>query len=123
MKAIDYRHNWSSDKTDEQEKAEKFGKLLHGHYRDEPYQVEDAELYYDGKYYYFLEANGCSCWDGDWDGWQFTKTEVIKWAKAKVQKQEYDWRKQSFEYLAEWIVENIKIGKTYEGTDESSSRE
>ena len=45
MKAIDYRHNWSSDKTDEQEKAEKFGKLLHGHYRDEPYQVEDARVF------------------------------------------------------------------------------
>lgn len=106
MKAIEYRRNWSSDKIDEKEKTEKFGKLLHGVYA--PYEIEDAELYFDGKYYYFLEANGCSCWEGDWDGWQFTKTEVIKWAKAKVKQQEYNWRKQSYEILAEWIVENIK---------------
>lgn len=86
MKAISYMHSWSSDKTDDEEKAEKFGKLLHGVYSDEPYQVEDAELYYNGKSYFFIEANGCSCWDGDWDGWEFNKTELIKWAKAKVSK-------------------------------------
>lgn len=108
MKAIAFQHHWGENLTEEQEMAQKFGELVHEEDHSEAYEVEKALLFYNGKHYFFLEANGCSCWDGDYDGWQFTKTELLKWAKAKVKQQEYDWRKQAYEHLADWIVENIK---------------
>jgi hypothetical protein len=107
MKALTYHHNWSTNMTADEEMAAEFGTLLHEVDTSEGYDTELARLHKspDGRFN-LLEANGCSCWDGDYDGWSFTKTELLKWAKQKSGKQEYEWRRQAHELVADWVMEH-----------------
>ena len=108
MKAISYRHSWGSDLSEEQEMEQLFGERLVVFGDAEPYTVEEALLFKKDDEYNLLEANGCSCWDGDYDGWSFSYDELIAWAEAKSARQEYKWRRQNFELLADWILKKVK---------------
>lgn len=113
MKAITHRHQWSSGTTEEQEKSALFGTLLFEADESESYEVETAELFKanDGSYN-LLEANGCSCWDGDYEGWNMTLAELLDWATAKVGKQSSTRRKYADEVVAHWVADNIlPLGK------------
>lgn len=103
MISVEYRHSWSADKTAEQEMAEKFGKLLHDIDTADSYEVAESHLFKKGTKYYWIQANGCSCWDGDYDGYELTKPELMKLAKARAKDTWGGHEKQ----MAEWILENL----------------
>lgn len=89
-------------------KNELFGELLHDEDTADSYEVDESQLYFDGKKYYWLQASGCSCWDGDYDGWELTKLQLIKLGKARA-KDEDGYRGAGHEKLMGiWITENIK---------------
>ena len=108
MKSVTFRWAYGEEMSEGEQMTRKFGELLQDEDHSQAYDVERAMLFFNGEHYFMLEANGCSCWDGDYDGWQFTKRELLKWAKARHNKQEFEWRKQAFEHLADWVLENIK---------------
>ena len=47
---------------------EKFGELLYEVSTADAYEVAESMLFFNGKKYFWLQANGCSCWDGDYYG-------------------------------------------------------
>jgi hypothetical protein len=106
MKDVEYRPSWSTNK--DSDMADKFGKLLHETDTADAYEVAESMLFFNGKKYYWLQANGCSCWDGDYYGWELTKLQLIKLAKARS-KDEDGYRGSDHDKLmGQWIVENIK---------------
>ncbi len=109
MKDIEYRHSWNSDETSEQEMTRRFGKLLHEEDTADSYEVAESKLFQkDDNIFFWLQASGCSCWDGDYYGWQLTKLQLIKLGKARA-KDEDGYRGASHEKLmGQWIKENIK---------------
>lgn len=106
MKAVSYRHSWSSHKSEEEEMAELFGTLLVGHDTSEAYEQESSYLFKKGTKYVWIDANGCSCWDGDYDGWELTKTELKTLAK-KTLDNSYGGRDRAGELVAKWVAENL----------------
>ncbi len=111
MKAIEYQHKYSSDTTEEQEMADLYGLLLTDADTSPSYEVEQTKLFRKDDEYFLLRANGCSCWDGDWDGWQFDKTELIAWA-LKQEKSSYRDEEDSDYLVAQWIKDNLVIDGT-----------
>ncbi len=108
MKDVEYRHSWSTDKSTEEEMKEKFGELLYEVSTADAYEVAESMLFFDGKKYYWLQANGCSCWDGDFYGWQLTRLQLIKLGKKRA-KDEDGYRGADHEKLMGiWIKENVK---------------
>lgn len=109
MKTVTYRHDWGSDLNETDEMAELFGKLLVDYDTSEPYEQETSSLFYNSKTrkYTWIDSNGCSCWDGDYDGWELTKKELVELAKKKVEdKGRY---RDDAEYLvAKWVTEHRK---------------
>ena len=86
MKALDYMHSYRSKMTEAQEMQEKFGDLIVDFDESADYEVNQTLLFKpkNGRGFNLLFANGCSCWDGDYDGWYMNKAELTKWAKANV---------------------------------------
>ena len=109
MEAVDYRHSWSADKSTEEEMEEKFGKLLHETDTADAYEVAESRLFQkEDNVFFWLQANGCSCWDGDFYGWQLTRLQLIKLGKKRA-KDEDGYRGADHEKLMGiWITENIK---------------
>lgn len=109
MKSVTYRHDWGSNLNENEEMAELFGKVLVDHDTSEPYEQETSTLFYNPKTrkYTWIDSNGCSCWDGDYDGWELTKTELVELARKKVDdKGRY---RDDAEYLvAKWVTEHRK---------------
>lgn len=107
MKDVTFRHSWNANQTIEQEMEEKFGTLLVEHDTSEDYQVERSLLFSkNGREYVWLSANGCSCWDGDYDGWVLTEDELRKLAE-KTYQHKYDWRDSADALVAKWVIDNI----------------
>ena len=108
MRAVEYRHNWGSGQTREEEMEEKFGKLLVAHDTSEDYQEETSSLFFDEKTdeYVWIDSNGCSCWDGDYDGWALSKEELLTLADKAVQNR-YEWRDTAAYLVGAWVQENI----------------
>lgn len=106
MKAITYRRSWSSSKTEEEEVAELFGTILVSADESEAYETNESALFLgnNGKYSW-IDANGCSCWDGDWDGWELTKLQLLKMAKGVIERK---YGRTAEVVVAEWILKNIK---------------
>ena len=109
MKTVTYRHDWGSNLNTEDEMVEKFGKLLVDINTSEDYQQETSSLFYNPKTrkYTWIDSNGCSCWDGDYDGWELTKEEMLTIAKKKVENKR-DWREAAEDIVAQWIVDHRK---------------
>lgn len=107
MKAIKYAHASYENGYDFSE----YGKELHTVDNADAYEVDEAILLCtEAKRpkYTVLFASGCSCWDGDYDGWtDLTKAELIKLAKgwAKQPKKYWD---QTDRDMGIWILENFK---------------
>jgi predicted AlkP superfamily pyrophosphatase or phosphodiesterase len=64
-----------------------------------------TKLFKNGTKYTLIASNGCSCWDGDWEGWtNINKTELrklgIAWSK--------DWGIAEKE-MGEWIKESKSL--------------
>lgn len=108
MTDVTYRHSWADNQTVAEEMAEKFGTLLVEHDTSEPYETEESLLFKNDKgEYVWLSANGCSCWDGDYDGWVLDKDELLKLATTTYERR-YDWRDTADALVAKWVLENIK---------------
>lgn len=83
MRAISIREDWGGDRKEEWDdlgiEVVKFNESA-------DYEENETALYNkDGKYT-LLAANGCSCWDGEWEGWTDLTIEELKklgdsWAK------------------------------------------
>lgn len=104
MKSVTYQHSWTNDKTEEQEMTEKFGKLIHTEDTAEDYEVAESHLYKKGTKYYLLEADDCSCWEGDYSGFELTKPELRKLAKARADNKFIDGHDK---LMGEWILANL----------------
>lgn len=104
MKPIEIReYSYSSYDKKEEEIWQPLGDLVISFDESEDYEVNEARLYKKGTKYTLITANGCSCWDGDWEGWtNISKTELRKlgasWAK------DYSAAEKK---IGEWIKENI----------------
>jgi len=67
------------------------------------YEQDASLLFKKGRKYTLLDSNGCSCWDGDWEGWtDLTLTELRKLGQAWA-KNEYG----SSKSMGKWINENL----------------
>lgn len=107
MKTVTYRHNWSSNLNTEDEMASLFGVLLAYENTSEDYQEETSSLYLDKNgLYTWIDSSGCSCWDGDFEGWQCEKEELLKLAKEKVEHKSRH-RDAAEDLIAQWIVDNL----------------
>lgn len=79
-----------------------YGKLVHHIDESESYAEDETVLLKKGRYYTLLTATGCSCWDGDWEGWtDLTLTELRKLGSSW----EKDWG--SAGSMGKWINENL----------------
>lgn len=109
MKSVTYRRDWGSNTSEAEEMEEKFGKLLVEFDKSEPYETEVSSLFYNKKTrkYTWIDANGCSCWDGDWDGWELTKTELKQLAEKAVANR-YSWRDTAEYLVGAWVMEHRK---------------
>lgn len=59
------------------------GEIIHEVNESEPYEEDEAKLLKNRSRYSLIQATGCSCWDGDWEGWtDLTKAEVRKLGKS-----------------------------------------
>ena len=54
----------------------------------------------------WIDADGCSCWDGDWGGWELELDELHKLADKAIEG-EYDWRETADVKVAKWIKGNL----------------
>lgn len=106
MKPVSYKHSWSTDQTQADEMAELFGTLLVEYDTSEAYEQESSHLFKKGTKYYWIDANGCSCWEGDYGGWELTKTE-LKTLAQKNWDNKYDWRDAADALVARWVLDNL----------------
>lgn len=100
MKAITFReYNFSG----EPDSWAELGKLVNGEDTQPAWEQDAAKLYKKGRKYTLLASSGCSCWDGEWEGWtDLTLTELRKLGQS--------WSKDSYgatKLMGEWIVENV----------------
>jgi hypothetical protein len=107
MKGVTYRHNWSADLSQESEMQDKFGTLLVEHNKSEGYDVDESLLFQnkDG-YFIWISASGCSCWDGEYDGWILNKDELKKMARRNINHECGEDNADSL--VSQWILDNIK---------------
>lgn len=80
MKTVSYKHSWGSKLNKPEEMVKLFGTLLVEEDTSNGYDTETSHLFKKGTKYVWIDANGCSCWEGDYDGWELTKSELKKLA-------------------------------------------
>lgn len=89
---------------DEEDDWKALGELVHEIDESQSYEQDASLLFKNGKKYTLLDSNGCSCWDGDWEGWtDLTKVELKKLGVS--------WSNDQFgssASIGKWITENIK---------------
>jgi hypothetical protein len=86
MKAVSYRNNYDSDLPTDEDMIEKFGKLIAWEDTAGSYEVAETKLFTkDGKTFYWLSADDCSCWDGGYEGWELSREELLTLASARAQ--------------------------------------
>lgn len=103
MKAINYNHSYSSKLTQEEELERLFGELLYEVDESGGYETDETRIFKKGNKYAWLQASGCSCWVGDHEGWEMTKTELKKYV-TKLAKDGYGSEKTA----ATWAVGYLK---------------
>lgn len=86
--------------------TELFGTLLVDFDESQGYDTEISMLFKKGTKYIWLDANGCSCWSGDYDGWEINKTELKTLAKKSIDNR-YSWRDTADVKVAEWVMQNL----------------
>lgn len=107
MRSVTYRHSWVTDLNAEDEMADKFGKLLISYDTSEPYEQETSDLFINEKgLYTWIDSNGCSCWDGDYEGWELTYEELDALSQKTFDNKWTD-RDQADYLVAKWARENI----------------
>lgn len=89
MRSIEYRCQWDSD---DDRMEELFGTRLHYEDCGGGYETDEAYLFKSGDLYRYLEATGCSCWAGEFEGWELSLEELItlasKWVREDYAKAE-----------------------------------
>ena len=63
------------------------GELIYEIDESAAYEEDEAKLLKKGETYTLIQATGCSCWDGDWEGWtDLTPPELkqlaVTWLKG-----------------------------------------
>jgi hypothetical protein len=59
------------------------GELIHSEDANQAYGHDEARLFKQGRRYNLIAATGCSCWDGEWEGWgNLTLAELRKLGKS-----------------------------------------
>lgn len=86
---------------DDKELSKEFGILLYTADQSGGYDTDAAVLYKKGRNYTLLEASSCSCYEAVYDGWTYTKQELLKWAEKRSDG--YGAEKE----MAQWINENL----------------
>lgn len=112
MKDVTYMHSWDTKKTKEEEMAELFGELLNSEDTADSYEVAESHLYKKGRSYFWLQANGCSCWDGDYYGYELTLTELRKLAKARANDPSGSYGDGHEKLMGKWINENLNQSRS-----------
>lgn len=107
MKAVDYTHGWRSKET----KEDLFGELLNSEDTADAYEVSESRLYKKGRKYYWLQAEGCSCWEGDYYGYELTKTELLRLAEARSKDPDGYRGANHDKLMGVWVVENLGVKK------------
>ena len=60
-----------------------YGATIYEVDESEPYEEDEAALIEQDGLYTLIQATGCSCWDGDWEGWtDLTLDELVKVAHS-----------------------------------------
>jgi hypothetical protein len=108
MKDVAYNHSYSSDLSREDEMKAQFGELLNTEDTADSYEVAESHLYKKGSKYFWIQASGCSCWDGDYYGWELTKTELKALAKKRADDEDGYSGAGHEKLMGQWIKENIK---------------
>ena len=107
MKTVEYRRSWANNMSADEEMKSLFGELLIDEDTSEAYEQETSSLYVnDEGLYTWIDSNGCSCWDGDYEGWQCEIDELLTLAKKKLEHKR-DYREAAEDLVAEWIVDNL----------------
>lgn len=78
------------------------GTLVHEVDESGGYDTDDAKLFKNQRKYTLISGTGCSCWDGDYEGWtDLTLAELRKLGKS--------WTKDygASAALGEWITKNL----------------
>lgn len=103
------------DKPDEgsiwdEREFEPYGVVVHAIDASEGYDVDQAVVLKKGNRRAFtvLFANGCSCWNGDYEGWtNLSKAELKKladtWAKPTPEDYQYKYAEAE---IGRWLKEN-----------------
>lgn len=96
MKATSARYGWDEDLSE-------YGELVREIDGGDGWDVDIARLYKKGRKYSVLMATGCSCFDGEYEGWtELTKAELVslanKWKDAFGAERR----------LGSWIVNGMK---------------
>lgn len=92
-----------------------YGKLVFSVDNSEDYDVDEGRVYFNGRRYTVLFAEGCSCWDGDWGGWtDLTKTELTALAKRWTSKDRDHSMSTEHDIGTWWLKEGRKAVKRHE---------
>lgn len=103
MKDATYHHRWGAKVPEEKELEDLYGELIQDIDESESYEIDQSKLFRKDGLYTILTAFGCSCWDGDWEGWtEVTVEELLPLAKS------WGTDRGSQKSLGKWILENIK---------------
>lgn len=106
MKTITVRQ-WNNDG-----RWEELGEEVHEEDTQPSWEQDAARLFKRGRKFTLIASSGCSCWDGEWEGWtDITLTELRKLGEAWSK----DWGGAT-KLMGEWIKKN------YEATRKSTSR-
>lgn len=104
MKAVDYKHSWSNNRSESEEMSDLFGTLLADYDTSDAYETEVSYLFKKGSKYTWIDGNGCSCWEGDYEGWELTESELMKLADKTLQA---NYRGTAQVLIAKWVKENL----------------
>jgi len=90
--------------TDETKMREFGWEEIHSEDHGAAYEVDQAKLYKKDKKYAMLMATGCSCWEGNFEGW-------IDLSKKKLLKLAYTWStadayNKGETELGKWVLAN-----------------
>lgn len=106
MKPINFEQDWTKDGND----FTLLGKEVITIDLSEAYNTDIARVYKQGNKFTTLFGNGCSCWDGRYEGWtNLTKPELKKlatrWASPNYNDHRYNYAEAA---LGRWLLENWK---------------
>lgn len=107
MKPIEFQYSYNATERETDQMAKLFGELINEQDASESYEPDTSVLFRDkdGATFNFLRGSGCSCWEGDWYGWNMNLTDLLKWAGEQTARHSA-WHTGSDVMLAQWIIDN-----------------